>query len=112
MNRESFETLEDHHICVVMVPANCTDRLQPLDISVNKSIKAFLRQEFQNWYSDCLCAQLQGGESNPEPIDLKLSSVKPLRAQWMIKAHDHGKSHPEIIVNGFKGSGIYNYVNN
>ena len=95
-----------------MVPANCTDRLQPLDISVNKSIKVFLRQEFQNWYSDRLCAQLQGGESNPEPIDLKLSSVKPLGAQWMIKAHDHIRSHPEIVVNGFKGSGIYNCINN
>ena len=107
-----LKLLEDHHIRVVMVPANCTDRLQPLDISVNKSIKVFLRQEFQNWYSDCLCAQLQGGESNPEPIDLKLSSVKPLGAQWMIKAHDHVRSHPEIVVNGFKGSGIYNCINN
>ena len=34
----------------------------------------------QNWLSDHLCAQLQGGESNPEPIDLKLNSVKPLPA--------------------------------
>ena len=63
-----LKLLEDHHIHEVMVPANCTDRLQPLDISVNKSIKAFLHQEFQNWYSDRLCAQLQGGESNPEPV--------------------------------------------
>ena len=76
-----------------MVPANCTDRLQPLDISVNKSIKVLLCQEFQNWYSDRLCAHLQGGEFNPEPIDLKLSSVKPLGAQQMIKAHDHVRSH-------------------
>ena len=70
-----LKLLEDHHIHVVMVPANCMDRLQPLDVSVNKSIKVLLCQEFQNWYSDRLCAQLQGGESNPEPIDLKLSSV-------------------------------------
>ena len=95
----------NYHVrVVIMMPANCTDRLQPLDISANKSIKAFLHQEFQNWYSDRLCAQLQGGESNPEPIDLKLSSVKTLGAQWMNIAHDHVKSHPEIIiVNGFKG---------
>ena len=68
-----------------MVPAICTDWFQPLDISVNKSIKVILHQEFQNWYSDRLCAQLQGRESNPEPIDLKLSSVKPLGAQWWLK---------------------------
>ena len=101
-----LKLLEEHNVRVVMVLANCTDPLQPLDISVNKSIKVFLRQEFQNWYSDCLCAQLQGGESNPEPIDLKLSSIKPLGAQWMIKAHDYVKSHPEIVVNRFRGSGI------
>ena len=89
-----LKLLEDHHIRVVMVPANYTDRLQPLDISVNKSIKAFLRQEFQTWYSDHFCIQLQGGETNLEPIDLKLSSVKPLGAQWMIKAHDHVKRSP------------------
>ena len=33
-----LKLLEDHHIHVVMVPANCTDQLQLLDISVNKLI--------------------------------------------------------------------------
>ena len=30
-----LEALEENHILVVLVPANCTDRLQPLDVSVN-----------------------------------------------------------------------------
>ena len=34
--------LEDHHVHVAIVPANCTDRLQPLDVSVNKAAKDFL----------------------------------------------------------------------
>ena len=38
--------LDDNRICVVIVPANCTDRLQPLDISINKSAKEFLRRQF------------------------------------------------------------------
>ena len=42
-----LELLEANHIHVVLVPANCTDRLQPLDVSVNKPAKNFLRQQFQ-----------------------------------------------------------------
>ena len=39
-----MQLLEDHNVHVVKLPANCTDRLQPMDISVNKAAKDFLRQ--------------------------------------------------------------------
>ena len=42
-----LKKLEENHIDVLLVPANCTDRLQPLDINVNKAVKEFLRSEFQ-----------------------------------------------------------------
>jgi len=29
--------LDSHNVNVVLVPPNCTDRLQPLDLSVNKA---------------------------------------------------------------------------
>jgi len=32
---------EANNIIVVKVPANCTDRLQPMDLSVNKAVKNF-----------------------------------------------------------------------
>ena len=44
---EVLKTLEDNHIERVLVPANCTDRLQPLDLSINKPVKEFLRRKFQ-----------------------------------------------------------------
>lgn len=43
--------LELNNMSVVMIQAHCTDRLQPMDVSVNKSAKVFLRNEFQEWYS-------------------------------------------------------------
>jgi len=39
--------LDSNHIYVVKVPPNCTGRLQPMDLSVNKSAKDFLRKQFQ-----------------------------------------------------------------
>ena len=86
--RVFFNFLEDNHIHVVMVPVNCTDRLEPLDISFNKPAKAFLRQQFHKWYAEQICQQLQD-KTNVTPVDLWLSVVKPLEAQWMIQLYDY-----------------------
>ena len=42
-----FKILEDNNIFYVLVPPNCTDRLQPLDLSVNKPAKDFMKRKFQ-----------------------------------------------------------------
>lgn len=38
-----LDILEAKHMLVVIVSSNCTDRLQSLDISVNKEAKELLR---------------------------------------------------------------------
>ena len=42
---------DQNNINVVLIPANCADRLQPLDVSVNKAVKNQLRTQFQSWYA-------------------------------------------------------------
>lgn len=42
-----LKRIDNNHINVILIPPNCTDCLQPLDLSVNKSIKYFLRVAFQ-----------------------------------------------------------------
>lgn len=107
---ESLQQLfEENHIHVIRVPANCTDRLQPLDVSVNKPAKTFLRQQFHKWYAEQICEQLQE-KTEVVPVDLRLSVVKPLGAQWMIKLYDYIKSKPEIVCNGFKAVGIVDCI--
>ena len=39
-----MERLEYYNVQSVIVPACCTDRLQPLDISVNKAARSFLQE--------------------------------------------------------------------
>ena len=93
------------NINVVLIPSNCTNRLQPLDLSVNKLAKSFLRNEFQTWYAKQVCSHLRGQSEN-EPVDLRLSIVKPLAAESMKSCYDYIKSKPTIIQNGFREAGI------
>ena len=58
------EELERHNIQSVLVPANCTDRLQPMDLSVLKSAKAFMRSQFTMWYAEEMLLLHQGAKSN------------------------------------------------
>ena len=65
-----IDMLEEHNIQSVIVPGGCTDRLQPLDLSVNRSAKAFLRSQFQEWYSQQISNQLDTQDKELEAIDL------------------------------------------
>ena len=99
-----LKLLDAENINVVLIPANCTDRLQP-HLSVNKAAKEFLRNQFQQWYASQVCLQLEG-KAEMEPIDLRMSVIKPLGAKWLVNLYNHLKSKPSIIINGFKEAGI------
>jgi len=75
LTTEVLNLLEDNHIDIVFIPANCTDCLQPLDQSVNKPAKDFLRGRFEEWYAKQICEQ---GTSSP--ITFPLHLMKPLGA--------------------------------
>ena len=104
---EIKDLLESNHIFCVFVPAQCTDRLQPLDISVNKAAKDHLREQFWAWYADQDRRQLEDG-TEPEnvKVDTKLSVIKTPSAKWLVSMYDYLRSKPEITIHGFKKAGI------
>ena len=97
-----LDVLELNNIMVVDVPANCTGKLQPMDLSVNKPIKDHMRSSFHKWYAH----QVKSQNGNHEPVDLRLSLLKPLGARWFIDAFSHIQANPSIIKNGFLKAGI------
>ena len=92
--------LDSYHFQLTIVPANCTDRLQPLDILVNKPAKNFLRSKFQQWYSEEVRRQI--GKGQDVKVDLSMSIVKPIGVWWLMDLNEYMKSNPSIIINGFK----------
>ena len=93
--------LRQHHFEIVLLPPNCTDCLQPLDVSVNKPAKDFLKSKFQEWYALQIVQQLEKGTAPDklQPVDMPLSTMKPLCAQWVVAMYDYytSRHHPQWI---------------
>ena len=66
----------------------CTDRLQPFDVSVNKSVKEQLCQQFHLWYSDKIFKQIKADCSSNYVVDLSTSVVKPLSVKWLVAVNE------------------------
>ena len=105
-----LQLLEDHNVHSVRLPANCTDRLQPMDISVNKAAKDFIRQKFNDWYSEKVAEQLGDGanfdQQLVQPVDLSAAVLKTVGAKWLVQMHEYIQDNPQLIVNGFRKAGI------
>jgi len=97
--------LKDSNIDVVFVPPNCTDMLQLLDLSVNKSAKDYLKSRFQQWYSDQIFEQ-HNDRTSLQPVKFPMQVMKLLGAQWMIDFYSYMQSNPDIVCSGFRVAGI------
>ena len=81
VSQQVTDLLSLYNIHTCLLPPNTTDRLQPLDVSVKQPAKQFLRQKFDEWYSQQVINQLNG-KSDEEiehfelpPIDLSMARM-------------------------------------
>ena len=107
MKRQAYKCLRNAVKQVVrdstgkMIPVsnNWTSYFQPLDISVNKPCKDFLRNEAQTWYSGQIVEQIEAGKSSHEvKVDTRISIIKQLHAKWVIIFYDYIRSKPDIVI--------------
>ena len=108
-NDRVFSLLESHNIHVVLLPPNCTDVLQPMEIAVNRPAKAFLKWQFEEWYTGQILDQVGDRDIESvelEAIDLKLGNLKEIGAKWKVNMGNYIASNPQLIVSGFLKSGI------
>ena len=62
--------LNGHNIIPMQLPRNCTDKLQPLDISINKPMKDHSKAKFQQWYANEVSKQLETIPVNQVKVDV------------------------------------------
>ena len=109
MDNFKGQTTEDENVHVVYLPPNATDLLQPLDISINKPAKSFLKCQFEEWYAEEIFKQLRGSSSASdqlEPVDLSLPVMKELCSKWILEMFEYISANPQMTVKGFIRAGI------
>ena len=98
---------------VVIVPHNLTNKIQPLDLSVNKAAKSFIQNKYKDWFADQEFTQLLNGKY---PTDVKISSklldLKPMHERWIVDWYNHVIKKKGMIVRGFHSAGISEAVQN
>ena len=93
------------------IPAGCTGLLQPLDISVNDSLKKKLKRSFSNWYANKVHTYLKHHrDTTGLHVDLKTSTIKPIHARWLIDSVLWLKQQKEKLIHGWRESGILEVV--
>jgi DDE superfamily endonuclease len=85
--KESFRTwlkttFPKYHF--IFIPANCTSKIQPADIYVNKPLKDKFTSQYTEWASNQVAVQCKAGVST-ELIRLStdLGTLKPVVVKWI-----------------------------
>ena len=75
------DKLAENHMKYAKVPANMTNLFQPLDLTINRSVKAFMKKKLTEWNSLEVMKKLDLGK-NAEEMEHTLlhSKHKPLHA--------------------------------
>ena len=84
MTKLVFDKMAENYIKFVNVP-NVTQIVQQLDLTANRFAKVFIKKRFIECYICCTVPELDI-DKNVDSIDiqLKMSILKPLHAQWII----------------------------
>ena len=100
---------KESNIVIMLVPANMTNFLQPLDWTVNGYVKKFIRGKFNAWYSLQIGNQLDAGKQLQDiDVPLRLSLLNPCHAEWLVECYNHmtTTAAQNVIQSGWKATGI------
>ena len=95
--------LRDSNIHYVLVPNNMTQLFQPLDLTVNKHCKSYLKRLFSEWYAQQIENQLSLGKKVAEiKIEFRLTTLKPLYAKWLVEYYNEitSENGSSVIISG------------
>ena len=82
---------------ILMVPPGCTSKCQPMDVCINKTVKAILRQCWVNYISKII-EQIQA--TTPDDFKLPLPSRQDI-VDWVVEAYKLITSDEDIVMRSF-----------
>jgi transposase-like protein len=96
-----IQILVKSHSQLAVIPGGLTKKLQPLDLTVNRSFKCKLRQKWEDW-------MLNGLKSYTKTNKIRKASYEEV-CNWVLESWTEVTS--KCIQNGFKSAELYSYEN-
>ena len=102
-----LQFLDENNFVYVFVPHNLTNHFQPLYLNVNSHAKTFLKEKFQQWYTQQVQKELDSRKNIYQvDIETKLSIMKPIHARWIISLYDKFRNSDEMVIKAFQMASI------
>jgi len=100
--------LQEANVIPVFVPASCTGELQPLDADggLNDALKKDMKSSFMTYYAESVAKEIEQNTIDDAKVDLRLSTLKPLHANWLLGAMDRLGGKKDLILRGWQRTGI------
>ena len=90
--------LKEINTIPIVIPGGCTSKIQPLDVSLNKPFKAFVRKH----WSEYIMTQSENVTSNKKLKPPQKADV----ANWISDAVLQLQDKPDMVINSFSACGI------
>ena len=107
---EFLNWLREHHpdYHVVFIPAGCTGKAQPADVVLQRPLKCGITNQFLQWTTEMLTAQLKSdSEDIPScEIDKSMAVLKPRVVEWALESWSMLRKRKEMIVRGWAKIGL------
>ena len=104
-----LKKLASLNIAILSVSANMTHFFQPLEITINREAKRFMKDKFTTWYSDEVKQQIEsGGDSTNINVDPTITVLQPLHAVSLMDIYNNLSSPVGVrdIAKGWEKAGI------
>ena len=106
-NNEVIKLCRKSNCALIIVPHNLTNKFQPLDITINKPAKSFIKDKYNMWYTKQVAKQLNEGKAPADvEVSLNLSEIKPLHAKWIYEMYEYLRGRSDLVFNGFESAWI------
>ena len=108
-----LDVLKGNNTLSTKIPPDMTHAFQPLDLTVNKFARDFMKRMFSTWSSRQISLGLENGvELDDIEDDYRLSVLKPLHVKWLVELYNHMSTDEgkEIVANGSKKAGIFDAI--